>query len=460
MQGLLMPLEVIVLAAGYGKRMHSRTPKVFHDVLEKPMLSHVIELARKVEASQIHSVIRPDMLDQAQRIVEGDINWVLQDEPKGTGHAVLQAMPDVAANAHVLVLNGDAPLVMPETVQEIVAQDPSSLLVVSAEVDDPTGYGRIVRDRSGAVCGIVEEKDASPSQKQVKEINSGAMATSASVLTPLLEQLNCVNVQGEYYLTDIVALAMESGVRVNTVKAVNSEEVLGINDRIQLVQAERILARRRAEALMKNGVTLRDPTRFDARGEVTAGIDCCIDVNVVLEGEVILGEGVSIGPGCVLRDVEIGDRTVLHEYSVIESAQIGSDCSVGPIARIRPGSVLEDDVSVGNFVEIKASKLKEGVRASHLAYIGDAELGSEVNVGAGAITCNFDGASKHRTIIGDSVFIGTNCTMIAPLRVGSGAFLAAGSTITSDVADEVLAVGRARQRVISRWTPPQRRKKP
>ena len=454
-----MPLEVIVLAAGHGKRMHSRTPKVFHNILDKPMLGHVIEVARHAQADRIHTVVRPQMLETAKRLLDVDVNWVIQEEPKGTGHAVVQAMPCISQDAHVLVLNGDAPLLTLETVASILMQDPNSLVVVTAELQDPTGYGRIVRDPKGQVCGIVEDRDASLAQKKVKEVNSGAISAPARVLNSLLDRLTQSNAQGEYYLTDIVELARKTGSRVQTVMANDPEEVLGVNDRIQLAQAERILARRRAENLMKQGVTLKDPSRFDARGNIVAGMDCCIDVNVVLEGEVILGEGVSIGPGCVLRDVEVGDRTVLHEYSVIESAKIGSDCSVGPIARIRPGSVLADEVSVGNFVEVKASKLGHGVRANHLAYIGDAELGADVNVGAGAITCNFDGASKHRTIIGDHVFIGTNCTMVAPLKVGSGAFLAAGSTITTDVAEEVLAVGRARQREISRWTPPQRRKK-
>lgn len=454
-----MPLEVVVLAAGHGKRMRSRTPKVFHNVLDKPMLAHVIEVARQAQADRIHTVVRTEMLELARQFSHEEINWVTQEEPKGTGHAVLHAMPSISQDSHVLVLNGDAPLVTIETVATILAQDRNSLVVVTAELQDPAGYGRIVRDQKGQVCGIVEHKDASDAQKEVKEVNSGAIAASAQVLKPLLDQLNCSNAQGEYYLTDIVGLANKAGIEIQTVMARDPEEVLGVNDRAQLAQAERILARRRAENLMEQGVTLKDPSRFDARGNIKAGIDCCIDVNVVLEGDVTLGEGVSIGPGCVLRDVEVGDRTVLREYSVIESAKIGNDCSVGPIARIRPGSVLEDEASVGNFVEVKASILGKGVRANHLAYIGDAELGSDVNVGAGAITCNFDGAAKHKTVIGDNVFIGTNCTMVAPLKVGSGAFLAAGSTITTDVEGEVLAVGRARQRQISRWTPPQRRKK-
>lgn len=454
-----MPLEVIVLAAGHGKRMRSRTPKVFHNVLDKPMLAHVIEIAQQAKAHRIHVVVRPEMLEIARQFPYDDIRWVIQDEPKGTGHAVLQAMHRVLADSQVLVLNGDAPLMTVETVATILTQDSDSLVVVTAELEDPSGYGRIVRDEEGSVCGIVEDRDASLTQRKVREVNSGAILAPALVLKSLVDQLNSSNAQGEYYLTDIVGLAREAGVRIQTVMAKDPEEVLGVNDRVQLAQAERIIARRRAESLMKQGVTIRDPARFDARGSIKAGIDCCIDVNVVLEGDVILGEGVSIGPGCVLRDVEVGDRTVLHEYSVIESAKIGSDCSVGPIARIRPGSLLEDEASVGNFVEVKASKLGKGVRANHLAYIGDAELGSNVNVGAGAITCNFDGASKHKTVIGDDVFIGTNCTMVAPLKVGSGAFLAAGSTITTDVEGEVLAVGRARQRQISRWTPPQRRKK-
>lgn len=454
-----MPLEVIILAAGHGKRMRSRTPKVFHNVLDKPMVQHVIDAAHQSQSNQIHVVIRPEMLDQAKQLVLRDVNWVLQDEPRGTGHAVMQSMPDVSEDAQVLILNGDAPLITGETVRSTVARDPDSLVVVTAELPDPAGYGRIVRDEKGRVFGIVEDKDASAIHRTVKEVNSGAIATPARVLNRLLNQLSCSNAQDEYYLTDIVGLAIESGLNVETLLADDPEEVLGVNDRVQLAQAERILARRKAKKLMQQGVTLKDPSRFDPRGNIEAGPDCCIDVNVVLEGDVILGEGVSIGPGCVLRNVEVGDRTVLHEYSVIESARIGKDCSVGPIARIRPGSQLDDEVSIGNFVEIKASKLGQGTRANHLAYIGDAELGSEVNVGAGAITCNFDGASKHRTIIGNNVFIGTNCTMVAPLRIGPGAFLAAGSTITTDVSNGVLAVGRARQREVSRWVSPRRRKK-
>ncbi len=453
-----MPLEVVVLAAGNGKRMRSRTPKVLHQVADRPMLSHVLETVSECNPDRVHAVIRPAMESVAADLFGNEIQWVHQAEPLGTGHAVQQAIQHISPASRVLVVNGDAPLLTSTTIQRVLEQDPNSVSVVTVELDDPTGYGRMVRNPQGQVCAIVEERDATTEQRLIREVNSGAIAAPARLLTALLTKLQRANDQGEYYLTDIVGIAVSQGICVNTLMAPTPEEALGVNDRIQLAKAERVLLRRRADDAMRHGVSLRDPDRFDLRGALTAGLDCTIDINVVMEGEVVLGERVQIGPGCVLRDVEIGNDSEIREFSVLEHSRIGRKCSIGPLARIRPESILQDDVRIGNFVEVKASTLGKGTRAGHLAYIGDAEVGVDGNFGAGAITCNFDGASKHRTQIGDNVFIGTNCTLVAPLKVATGAFLAAGSTITHNVEEDVLAVGRARQRTISRWKSPHRRK--
>ncbi|MCY4144227.1 MAG: bifunctional UDP-N-acetylglucosamine diphosphorylase/glucosamine-1-phosphate N-acetyltransferase GlmU [Gammaproteobacteria bacterium] len=454
-----MPLEVVVLAASHGNRMHSRTPKVFHKVLGKPMLAHVLETVHSIGAERVHVVLLPNMQDRAAKLLGDDVSWVHQTEPRGTGHAVQQALPHIATDSRVLVISGNTPLYTEKTLARTLAEDPQNLVMVTTELENPSGYDSICRDEQNRVCGVSKDCDTNLGQKCISEVNGGVIAAPVQLLKDLLGKLESRNAHDELHLTDIVALAAEEGVSVNTVPASHSNEVVAINDRVQLARSERIMALQRADELMASGVTLRDPKRFDLRGSLHAGMDCCIDINVIVEGDVELGDDVEIGPGCVLRDVRIGDGVRVHEHCVVESATIGDRCTIGPLARIRPDSTLEDDVRIGNFVEVKASRIGRGTKAGHLAYIGDADVGQDVNVGAGAITCNFDGASKHRTIIGDNVFIGTNCTMVAPLKIESGAFIAAGSTITSDVTGNVLAVGRARQRIISRWISPRKRKK-
>ncbi len=454
-----MPLEVVVLAADHGKRMHSRIPKVFHTLLGKPILVHVLDTVRSAGSKRIHVVIRPEMQLKATKLVGDNVCWVHQLEPRGDGQALHQALPHIAPNSRVLVINGDLALITARTLEGVLAQDSKTLGIVSAEVQDPSGHCRLMRDSQNRVCGLMNDRNATPDREQINEVLGGVIAAPVPLLQDLLVGMKCQDVQEEQSLTDIVAFAAREGVHVSTARAASPDEVIGIDDRIQLARSERTLADRKADELMANGVTLKDPSRFDLRGSLAAGMDCSIDINAIVEGEVVLGDDVHVGPGCILRDVKIGNGVRLHEYCIVDSATIGDRCTIGPLARIRPRSVLEEDVRIGNFVEVKASTIGKGTRAGHLAYIGDADVGQEVNVGAGAITCNFDGASKHRTVIGDNVFIGTNCTMVAPLTIESGAFLAAGSTITSDVTGDVLAVGRARQRIISRWISPRKRKK-
>ena len=454
-----MPLEVVVLAAGNSKRMRSRTPKVFHTLLGRPMLAHVLEAIDCNDVDATHVVIQPTMERLAKDMFGDAVHWVHQDEQLGTAHAVRQALPSIQPDSNVLVVNGDTPLLTSATVSKSLENLDDSISLVTAELTNPAGYGRIVRNGDGSICEIVEDKDATPEQREIREINSGIIGAPASLLSNLLDRVECANAQSEYYLTDIIKLAIDDKISVHTVPAQFAEEVVGVNDRIQLAEAERIASKLKAHELMESGVTLLDPDRVDIRGSIEAGIDCTIDINVVIEGSVKLGEGVSIGVGCILKNVELGDGVQLSEYCILDSAVIGKRCLIGPYARIRPGSVLEEDVRIGNFVEVKNSRLGSRTKANHLAYVGDAEIGANTNVGAGAITCNFDGKDKHKTIIGDNVFVGTNCTLVAPLKVGSGAFLAAGSTITQDVPGDVLAIARERQRTVSRWKPPGSRSK-
>ena len=455
-------LEVVVLAAGSGTRMRSRVPKVFHTLLDAPILDHVLSAARKATPTRIHVIIQPTMQEFAEQILaRADVNWIHQESQEGTGHAVLQAMPHVAEGATLVIVTGDTPLLSAKTIQAAGSACSEGVAVVTAELENPHGYGRIERDSNGQVIAIVEDKDASQAQKAIREVNSGIIGVSRSLLEELLAGLSRNNAQGELYLTEIIKLAFEAGIPVKTVKVCDPDEIRGINDRVELAEIEKILRLRRVRELMRNGLTLRDPDRFDLRGKLITGLDCVIDVNVLIEGEVRLGDGVYIGPGSVLRDTTVGNDAKVFEYSILESTHVGQRCSIGPFARIRPGTSLGDEVRIGNFVEVKASQLGTGAKASHLAYIGDATIGENTNVGAGAVTCNFDGRSKHQTVIGDDVFIGTNSTLIAPLNVHSGAFIAAGTTVTRDVKNPSLVVSRTRQREIQNWVPPtSRRKKP
>lgn len=455
-------LEVVVLAAGSGTRMHSRVPKVFHTLLDAPILTHVVDSVRATSPARIHVLIQPAMQELAEQVLgQGDVNLIHQKTQDGTGHAMLQALPHLYEDATVVIVTGDTPLLSSKTIQEAGNACPNGVTVVTAELDDPTGYGRIVRDSNGQFIAIVEDRDTAPEQRAIREVNSGIIGASRKILEQLLGNLSRSNAQNELYLTQIFQLAVEAGIPVTNIMATDPEEIRGVNDRVELAEVEKILRHRRILELMRNGLTVRDPDRFDLRGSLIAGLDCVIDVNVLIEGDVRLGDGVYIGPGSVLRDTEIENDAKVHEYSIIESAHVGQRCSIGPFARIRPKTSIDDDVRVGNFVEVKASRLGAGAKASHLAYIGDASIGENTNIGAGAVTCNFDGTHKHPTVIGDDVFVGTNSTLIAPLKIHSGAFIAAGTTVTRDVKNPALVVSRTRQREIQNWVPPTaRRKKP
>ncbi len=447
-----------MLAAGQGTRMNSALPKVLHTLAGKPLLQHVVNTAAALGPSAIHVVVG-HQADQVRQALDVDVRWVDQSVQMGTGHAVQQALPAVAEDALVLVLYGDVPLVTAATLNTCIrAASGGDLALITADFSDPAELGRIQRDGEGAVQEIVEYRDADEAQRAIREINSGIMALSRPRLSDYLSRIEPANAQGEYYLTDVVALAVEDGLAVHGLKAEAPEEVMGINDRGQLAAMERIFQRRAVASLMAQGVSVADPARVEVRGAVEAGQDCFMDVNVVLEGEVTLGRNVRLGPGVVVRDSALGDGVRVEPHTVIEGAQVAANCVLGPFAHLRHGTCLEEGVKIGNFVETKKSVLGRGSKASHLAYLGDASLGENCNVGAGTITCNYDGIDKHPTHIGDDVFVGTNSTLVAPLEIGSGAFIAAGSTVTTTVKSGELAVGRGRQRNIEGWVRPDQRK--
>ena len=454
-----MSVEVVVLAAGTGKRMRSAMPKVLHPLGGRPLLAHVLDTVRTLEPSRIHIVVG----EQSERVEASfadypGLSWALQESRQGTGHAVGKALPAVSDDATVLVLFGDAPFTTTATMVGCVEAAGDGLALACAELDDPFGFGRILRDGDGNIVGIVEERDASDVEKTLTEVNTGILAASKPVLRALVGSLRPDNDQGEYYLTDVVALAVARGLPVIGVPAA-AEESLGVNDRAQLAQLERIYQRREASRLMAGGVTLMDPARIDVRGSVAAGRDCVIDVNVVFEGDVTLGDGVRIGSGCVIRDSVLGNGVNVEPMCSIDGAEVEAGCRIGPFARLRPGTELAESVHIGNFVETKKASLGAGAKANHLAYLGDASVGEASNIGAGTVTCNYDGVDKHRTEIGDGVFVGTNSTLVAPVVVEDEAYIGAGSTITSKVGRQDLAVGRSRQRNIQGWTPPAKRKR-
>ena len=453
-----MRLEVIVLAAGEGTRMQSSIPKVLHVVGGRPLLEHVLNVASDLSPDTLTVVIGHGGAEVKARIEAPDVAWVDQAEQKGTGHAVIQAMDNVDPSATVLVLYGDVPLIEKTTLEQCIAAASDGIGIVTVEMSDPKGLGRILRGADGRISAIIEEQDATEQQRTIKEVNTGILAASNATLAPLLASIETHNSQGEYYLTDVISLAASSGTQVAGVNAICPEEVQGINDHIQLAAVERHFQRREAERLMVSGVTLADPARLDLRGTLTAGRDCFIDINVVIEGTVAIGDNVSIGPGCVVTDSELADGVVIEAHSVVEGAIVGSRCRLGPFARVRPGTELAEGVRIGNFVETKKAIIGAGTKANHLAYLGDSTIGAECNIGAGTVTCNYDGVDKNETHIGDGVFVGTNSTLVAPLTIDEGAYVAAGSTITSKVDSEDLAVGRARQRNIQGWVPPTKRK--
>lgn len=453
----MSPLHVVILAAGQGSRMKSALPKVLHPIAGRPMLHHVIATAKHLGTEQIHAVIGHGADQVRNSIDEASVNWVTQSEQLGTGHAVAQALPNLPDDARVLVLYGDVPLTQPETLEALVGTlDDSSLGLLTVTMDNPQGYGRIVRNANGEVQSIVEQKDASAEQQRICEVNTGILAVSAKHLKQWLPTLSNSNAQGEYYLTDIITMAVGQGLKVLVSQPKNPFEVQGVNNRLQLAELERWFQRQQADRLMTEGATLADPARIDVRGQLTIGNDLWIDVNVVFEGRVSLGSNVTIGPGCVIKDTRIADGAEIKANSVIEGATIGSSAQIGPFARIRPGTELAANTKVGNFVETKKTIVGEGSKINHLSYVGDASLGRHVNVGAGTITCNYDGVNKYQTVLGDGVFVGSNTALVAPVTVAAEATIGAGSTITRDVADHELAVARGRQRNIAGWEKPKK----
>jgi len=454
-----MSLEIVILAAGQGTRMRSALPKVLHPVAGNSMLGHVIHSARQLDPQRIHVVIGHGAEAVRERLAADDLNFVLQDKQLGTGHAVAQAVPFITADT-VLILYGDVPLIEVETLQRLLKQaGPEQLGLLTVELDDPTGYGRIVRDTAGKVTAIVEQKDASEAQRAITEGNTGILAVPSARLGDWMSRLSNNNAQGEYYLTDVIAMAVGDGLVVATEQPVDAMEVQGANDRKQLSELERHYQLRAGRRLMAQGVTLRDPSRFDIRGEVTVGRDVLIDINVILEGRVIIEDDVVIGPNCVIKDSTLRKGVVIKANSHIEGAVLGEGSDAGPFARLRPGTVLDARAHVGNFVELKNAHLGEGAKAGHLTYLGDAEVGARTNIGAGTITCNYDGANKWKTVLGADVFIGSNNSLVAPVDILDGATTAAGSTITSNVEPAQLAVGRARQKNIDGWKRPEKVKK-
>jgi bifunctional UDP-N-acetylglucosamine pyrophosphorylase/glucosamine-1-phosphate N-acetyltransferase len=452
-----MPLDVIVLAAGQGKRMRSDLPKVLHPVAGRPLLAHVLDAARALDPRRVVVVHGHGAEQVRAAFAEAKVEWVLQAEQLGTGHAVRQALPMLSGDGEVLILYGDVPLVRPETLKRLADAGREGLAVMTTEVDDPSGYGRVLRNAAGRVERIVEEKDASSAERAVREINAGFMALEARRLRDWLGRISNRNAQKEYYLTDVVGFAVNEGVPVIAVKVEDATEVAGVNSKRELAALERAVQRQWARRLMDEGVTLADPARIDVRGTLDCGRDVSIDVNCVFEGRVSLGDGVRIGPNCVLRNVSLGAGTEVHAFSQLDEAQVGVRCRLGPYARLRPGTALADEVHIGNFVEVKASRMGQGAKANHLAYVGDAEVGARVNVGAGTITCNYDGTAKHRTVIEDDCFIGSDSTLVAPVRISRGSYIGAGSTITRDTPAGQLTVGRARQVSIPSWKPPKKK---
>ena len=443
---------MVVLAAGRGRRMNSDLPKVLHEVAGRPLVAYVVERALGLDADSIHMVVGEG--GDLVRSLFSDLRaeWVLQRDLLGTGHALDQAMPGIPDDATVLVLNGDVPFISADTLRKAVfAVASGGLVVVTAEMEDPAGYGRILRDEAGQVVRIVEERDADDRQREVREIYGGMLAAPARRLRGWLSRLDNDNLQGEYYLTEVVSLAVEDSLDVVGVAVASPEEVMGVNDRVQLARLERHAQARLADELMADGATLLDPARVDVRGRVRVGRDVRIDVDVILEGEVVLGDGVRVGPYTRIRSSKLGARSEVYGHSEIEDATIGEDCRIGPYARLRGGVRLDEGVRVGNFVEVKSTRIGSGSKASHLSYLGDAELGRDVNIGAGTITCNYDGSAKHRTLIGDRAFVGSGVELVAPLVVGEGATIGAGSTVSKDAPADALTVARARQTTVSGW---------
>lgn len=451
-----MSLSVVILAAGKGTRMRSSLPKVLHKVAHKPMVQHVIDAAKDLNSENVSLVYGHGGEQLQAALAHNSVNWALQAEQLGTGHAVKVADEYMPDEDTVLILYGDVPLIKTSTLERLLAVKPENgIALLSVKLDNPTGYGRIIRDND-QVVGIVEQKDASAEQLLINEVNTGIMAVNGKLLKQWLNNLSNDNAQGEYYLTDIIAMAHQQGFAIETAHPDNGMEVEGANNRVQLAALEREYQKRETETLMLAGASMRDPQRVDVRGNVTVGQDVELDVNIVFEGDVKIGNNVKIGPNCTLTDCEIGDGTEILANTIVEGAKVAENANIGPFARLRPGAVVSNKAKVGNFVEMKKSVLGEGSKANHFSYIGDAEVGSGVNIGAGVITANYDGVNKFKTNIGDNAFIGTNSTLVAPITINANGFVAAGSTVTKDVEEDGLAIARGKQRNINGWKRPQK----
>ncbi|MGE9553333.1 bifunctional UDP-N-acetylglucosamine diphosphorylase/glucosamine-1-phosphate N-acetyltransferase GlmU [Erwinia amylovora] len=451
-------MSVVILAAGKGTRMYSERPKVLHTLAGKPMVQHVIDAANGVGANRVHLVYGHGGELLQSTLTDASLNWVLQAEQLGTGHAMQQAAPYFADDEDILMLYGDVPLISIETLKRLRAVKPEGgIALLTVILDNPTGYGRIIRE-NGSVVGIVEQKDASPEQLAIREINTGILLAGGADLKRWLSKLTNNNAQGEYYITDIIALAYQEGRVTETVHPSRTTETDGVNNRLQLATLERVYQAEQAEKLLLAGVMLNDPSRFDLRGELIHGRDVVIDTNVIIEGRVTLGNRVKIGSGCVLKNCVIGDDCEISPYSVLENAELASACTVGPFARLRPGATLAEGAHVGNFVEIKKATLGKGTKAGHLSYLGDAEIGANVNIGAGTITCNYDGVNKSLTVIGDNVFVGSDTQLVAPVTVAAGTTIAAGTTVMKDVAAEGLVYNRKDQTLKTGWQRPVKKK--
>ena len=450
-------LSVVILAAGKGTRMYSDLPKVLHPIAGKPMVKHVIDTAKQLGAHNIHLVYGHGGDLMQQRLANEPVNWVLQTEQLGTGHAMQQAAPFFADDENILMLYGDAPLITKATLEKLIAAKPDKgIALLTVVLDNPTGYGRILRE-NGNVVGIVEQKDANAEQLKIQEVNTGVMVSDGASFKKWLTQLDNNNAQGEYYMTDVIALANRDGCQVAAVQAADLMEVEGANNRLQLVALEQYFQQKQARELLLAGVMLLDPNSFKLRGELTHGKDVEIDMNVILKGKVRLGNRVKIGAGCVLTNCDIGDDVEIKPYSVLEDTSVGANAAIGPFSRLRPGTELAENTHVGNFVEIKKAQIGKGSKVNHLTYVGDADIGKDCNIGAGVITCNYDGANKFKTIIGDNVFIGSDSQLVAPVTIESGATIGAGSTIRDDVRHDELVTTRVPQKHIQGWERPKKK---
>lgn len=450
-----MTLHIVILAAGRGKRMQSSLPKVLHPIAGKPMLERIVATAQQLNPDAIHLVIGHEKEQLRTCLAHLPVNWVEQPQPAGTGHAVATALPQIAEQAQVLILFGDVPLISCSTLQQLIKNTAvDGLGVVTAKVTNPYGLGRIIRNEHQHIARVIEHADASLEELGIDEINSGILLTSAKNLRRWLPKVSNINAQSEYYLPDIIPHAVIEGCEIVSVLAETEQEIQGVNDRAQLILLERYYQQQQARQLLLAGVTIADPQRFDLRGSIQASQDIFIDVNVVLEGEIVIGKGSSIGANCVLRNVRIGNDVQVKANSVIEDAEIANGCHIGPFARIRPGTKLAEQVHIGNFVEVKNTSLGMGSKANHLSYLGDAEIGRQVNIGAGTITCNYNGIDKHKTIIADDVFIGSGTELVAPVKINAGATIGAGSTITKEAPEQTLTLSRSPQISLPAWVRP------